>query len=296
MKRFLSGIALLVLAGPVGADEPALVIESGSLAARQVIALGRDLVVNGAVTSDAAVVGGDALVSGEVRGDLIVLGGDVRLGATARMGGDIFVLGGRLEADRGAHIEGRSVSYPTVGSAWLTLLEGPSLGLSALSPIVLGAKLALLTGWVVLTLVLFAAAGGGVLSTSRSVGDEPFRNFFVGLTGVLAAFLTALLFASLAAAMAGAPLLVLVVLVAVLLKLWGMTAVFHALGAWVLGRLGWRLTPLNAALVGLVILGTVKMVPLVGTWCWTVATFIGVGATLTTKFGRREPWFEPAAA
>ena len=296
MKSLLIGAALLLTALPLAAAESALVIEADSLAARQVIALGRRLVVNGTVTSDAAVVGADARVGGVVRGDLIVLGGDARLEPGAIVEGDVFVLGGRLDADRGARIGGRSVSYPTVGSAWLTLLEGPSLGLSPLSPIVLGAKLALLAGWTALTLLLFAVSGGGVLSTSRSVGDEPFRNFFVGLTGVLAAFLTALLFAALAATLAGAPMLVLVVLVALMLKLWGMTAVFHALGAWVLERFGKRLTPLNAALVGLAILGTVKLVPYVGTWCWTVATFIGVGAALTTKFGRREPWFEPAAA
>ena len=296
MRSLLCGAALLFLAVPAVAAQSAVVIEADSLAARQVIALGRDLVVRGTVTSDGAVVGADALVTGEVRGDLIVLGGNARLGPAARIGGDAFVLGGRLETERGARIDGRSVSYPTIGSAWLTLLEGPSLGLSPVSPIVLGAKLALLAGWVALTLLLFAVAGGGVLSTSRSVGEEPFRNFFVGLTGVLAAFLTALLFAALAATVAGAPMLVLVVLVALLLKLWGMTAVFHALGAWVLARLGKRLTPLNAALVGLLILGTIKLIPYVGTWCWTVATFIGVGAALTTKFGRREPWFEPAAA
>lgn len=296
MKSLLLGAVLLALAVPAAAAEPALVIETGSLAARQVIALGRQLVVNGTVTADAAVVGGDAVVGGEVRGDLIVLGGDARLGPAARIGGDVFVLGGRLDTERGARIEGRSVSYPTIGSAWLTLLEGPSLGLSPVSPIVLGAKLALLAGWVALTLGLFAVGGGGVLSTSRAVGDQPFRNFFVGLTGVLAIFLTALLFAALAATLAGAPMLVLVVLLALLLKLWGMTAVFHALGAWLLDRMGKRLTPLNAALLGLVILGAIKLIPFVGTWCWTVATFIGVGATLTTKFGRREPWFEPAAA
>ncbi len=296
MKSLVCGVALLTAAVPLAAAESALVIEADSLAARQVIALGRQLVVNGTVTSDAAVVGGDALVGGEGRGDLSVLGGNARLRPAASVGGDVFVLGGRLDAERGSRIAGLSVSYPTIGSAWLTLLEGPSLGLSPVSPIVLGAKLALLAGWVALTLGLFAVAGGGVLSTSRSVGDEPFRNFFVGLTGVLAAFLTALLFAALAATLAGAPMLVLVVLVALLLKLWGMTAVFHSLGAWVLERMGRRLTPLNAALVGLVILGAVKLIPFVGTWCWTVATFIGVGAALTTKFGRREPWFEPAAA
>ena len=296
MRSLVCGAALLAVAVPLAAAESALVIEAGSLAARQVIALGRELVVDGTVTSDAAVVGADARVGGEVRGDLIVLGGDAHLGPSARVSGDVFVLGGRLDTERGARIEGRSVSYPTIGSAWLTLLEGPSLGLSPVSPIVLGAKLALLAGWVALTLTLFAVAGGGVLSTSRSVGGAPFHNFFVGLTGVLAFFLTALLFAALATSLAGAPMLVLVVVAALLLKLWGMTAVFHALGFWVLERLGRRLTPLNAALVGLLILGAVKLIPYVGTWCWTVATLIGVGATLTTKFGRREPWFEAASS
>ncbi len=296
MRRLLCAAALLAAAVPLAAAESALVIEADSLAARQVIALGRELVVDGTVTADAAVVGADARVGGEVRGDLIVLGGDAHLGPSARVDGDVFVLGGRLDTERGARIGGRSVSYPTIGSAWLTLLEGPSLGLSPVSPIVLGAKLALLAGWVALTLTLFAVAGGGVLSTSRSVGGAPFHSFFVGLTGVLAVFLTALLFAALATSLAGAPMLVLVVMAALLLKLWGMTAVFHALGFWVLERLGRRMTPLNAALVGLVILGAVKLIPFVGTWCWTVATFIGVGATLTTKFGRREPWFEAASA
>ncbi len=301
MRTLLTGLLAAAAlatpaAGAVEGDRPALVIAAGSVARQQVIALGRDLVVDGEVASDAAVVGGGARVTGWVRGDLIVLGGDAELAPTARVEGDVFVLGGRLQADRGAQIAGRSVSYPSVGSAWLTLLEGPSLGLSPLSPVVLSAKLALLAGWMAVTLLLFAVGGGSVLSTSAAVHEQPFRNFFVGLTGVLAAFLTALFFGALAATLAGVPLLLLVVLVAVLLKLWGMVAVFHALGAWVLGRLGRRLTPLNTAVVGLVLLGAVKLLPWVGTWAWTVATLIGIGASLTTKFGRREPWFEPVAA
>ena len=41
-------------------------------------------------------------------------------------------------------------------------------------------------------------------------------------------------------------------------------------------------------------MGIVKFLPLVGVWTWTVATLIGIGAALSTKFGRREPWFELA--
>jgi hypothetical protein len=285
-------------ASEAGETGRALTIGEGSVASRQVVAMGRDLEVRGEAASDVAAIGGSVEVSGRVRGDVIVLGGNARLGSRAQVGGDVFVLGGELEAEPGARIEGRSVAYPTISSAWVILLGGPTLGQGTLSPVVVGAKLALVAAWLVWTFLLFAVGGRELLSTSRGVRREPFRNFFVGLSGTLALFLTALLFSAFAAVLVGVPLLLLAVLIALLLKLWGMAAVFHALGEWLLERFGQRWTPLNAALVGLCALGVLKLLPWVGAWSWTVASLIGVGASLTTKFGRLEPWFEssPAAA
>jgi hypothetical protein len=34
----------------------------------------------------------------------------------------------------------------------------------------------------------------------------------------------------------------------------------------------------------------------VGVWVWTATTLVGIGATLMTKFGRLEPWFEGESA
>lgn len=304
-SAFLLPILFLTLAAASGAQSPAdpaaepdgLVIGAGSVASRQVVALGRDLRVDGEAAADVAAVSGSIEVTGRVRGDVIVLGGDARLGSAAHVGGDVFVLGGRLEAQPGARIDGRSVAYPDIGSAWVILLGGPSLGQPSLSPVVIGAKLALIAAWLAWTLLLFAVGGRGVLSTSEGVRHEPFRSFFVGLSGVLALFLTALLFGAFAAVLVGVPLLLMVVLVGLLLKLWGMVAVFHALGAWLLMRvLRRRWIPLNAAILGLVVMGGLKLVPWVGTWSWTAASLIAVGAALTTKFGRREPWFEAQIA
>ena len=102
-----------------------------------------------------------------------------------------------------------------------------------------------------------------------------------------------------AAALVGVPLLVLLVVVALLFKLWGMTAVFHAFGLWLLRRVtSRRAAPLHAACAGLLALGVLKFFPWVGVVGWTAATLIGVGATVLTKFGRGGPWFtvDPAAA
>jgi hypothetical protein len=289
-------VSLLLLAGPAGTDQVALRLDKGSVARNQMVALGKDVIVAGEAMSDVAALEGSVEVTGRVDGDVVVLGGDARLGMEARVGGDVFVLGGTVQAAPGAHVAGRMVSYPTASSALVTLVEGPSLGLGFASPLVVGAKLALLAAWAALVLLLFAASGRQLLETADGIRREPFRSFLTGLTGVLALVMTALFFSAFTGGLVGVPLLALVVLLGMLLKLWGMVAVFYALGDWLARRL-WRrrrLRPLNAATIGLLVLGVLKFLPWVGVWVWTAATLIGVGAALSTKFGRQEPWFELA--
>ncbi|HYO11823.1 MAG TPA: hypothetical protein VE685_01345 [Thermoanaerobaculia bacterium] len=301
MRRLLAVLLLLpaVPAGAAGAapetaGEPALRLDRGSFVRDELVAFGRDLVVAGEALSDVAVVNGSLEVSGRVEGDVIVLQGNARLAPTARVGGDVFVVGGTVRAAPGAHVTGRMVSHSTASKALLTLVEGPSLGLGFASRVVVGTKLALLAAWAALLLLLFAASGRQVLETADGIQREPFRSFLTGLTGVLALVLTGLFFNAVAGGLGGVPLLVLVVTLAMVLKLWGMVAVFYALGDWLSRRFRLRLRPLSAATLGLLVLGGVKFLPWVGVWTWTAATLIGVGAALSTKFGRREPWFELA--
>ena len=280
----------------------ALVLRDGATARQALVGIARDVLVEGEALSDVAALDGSVRVRGGVAGDVIVLGGDAVVEGSGRIDGDVFALGGRVVAEPGAQIGGRAVSHPTASGAWVALMEGPALGSSPWDPLVLGAKLALVAAWLALTLVLLAVSGREVVSTARSVREEPFRNFFLGLTATLALLLAALLFAALTAGLVGVPLVVLVVLFALLLKLWGMVGVFTALGDWLGDRLGSAAggrrrgarTALAAALVGLAVLGAVKLLPWVGAVVWTIATLIGVGAALETKLGRREPWFETA--
>jgi hypothetical protein len=292
-------VGLFLLASPPrpasSPDMAALRLERGSMARHQLVAIGRDLIVDGEAEGDVAAVEGSVEISGRVTGDVVVLGGDVRLLPTARVGGDVSALGGVIRAAPGARVEGRMVSYPTASSAWVSLLEGPSLGLGFASRLVVGAKLALLAAWAALLLLFFAASGREVLGTADGVRREPLRSFFVGLTGVFALVLTGIFFSAFTGGLVGVPLLVLVVLLAMILKLWGMVAVFYALGEWLARRVFRRRPrPLNAATLGLLVMGMIKFLPWIGVWAWTAATLIGIGAALSTKFGRREPWFELA--
>jgi hypothetical protein len=275
---------------------PALHIAVGSVAEREVIAIGRDVVVGGEARSHVAAIGGSVRVEGSVAGDVIVLDGDVDLAASSTVGGDVFVVGGTLVAAPEASIGGRSAAYPTAPAVWLTLLEGPALGLSATAPAVLATKLALLAFWALVLLGACAFRGAALRATAREIRGQPFRSFFVGLAGVFALGLTTVFLSAVAAWLVGAPLLLLLLALSLAFKLWGMAAVFAALGGWLLDRLGRRrAVVLHAAGAGLVALGLVKFLPWIGTLGWTLATLIGVGATLITKFGREEPWLVEAA-
>jgi hypothetical protein len=297
-------IIALLAAPAVQAASPAepaaaLVLREGSVARQQLVGVGRDVIVAGRAMGDVAALDGSVRVSGSVGGDVIVLGGDAELESTAVVAGDVFALGGSVRAAPGAEVGGRMVSHATFRSAWLTLIEGPTLGLSALDPLVIGSKLALVTAWLALTLLLLAVSGREVTATAESVMARPFANVLAGLTAVLALLLAAVFFSAFAGALVGVPLLALVVLFALALKLWGTVAVFLAAGRALLTRLPGRRrrpTALDAAIAGLLLLGFVKLLPWLGAWVWTAVTLLGVGATLDSKFGRREPWFLPGAA
>jgi hypothetical protein len=275
------------------ARREALYLEPGSVARRQMVGVGRNVVVAGDALADVAALNGSVEITGHVAGQVIVLGGNVHLGPQGRVDGDVFALGGRIQADPGARLGGRSVSYPDASKAWLSMLEEPSLGVTMTSPLIVGIKLALLAAWAALLLILFAVSGREMLETAAGVRREPFRNFFIGVVAIIAFLLSAIFLSAVAGDLASVPLLVLLVLAATILKLWGMVAVFYAVGDFVAYRLlrrRWR--PLNAASLGLLLLGALKLLPYVGVWTWTAASFIGVGSSLSTKFGRREPWFD----
>jgi hypothetical protein len=275
---------------PESSEDTAYHLQGGSIARQRIVVLGRDLIVDGEARSHAVALNGSVRVSGSVDGDVIVLDGDALLSGSARVGGDVFVLGGRIVAADGSAIGGRSVAYPEASDLWITLIQGPVVGLSAFSPLVLGANLALLAFWVVVCLLLVGFSRRELLSTSDSVLQQPFYNFVVGLTGVAAMTLTAIFFSAFSGALLGVPLLILVAVIALVLRFWGMVAVFHALGDWLARRfkIDPPPLPLTAATYGLLALGVLKFLPLIGIWTWSIATFIGVGAALSTRLGRRE--------
>jgi hypothetical protein len=111
--------------------------------------------------------------------------------------------------------------------------------------------------------------------------------------------LTGIVFSYLVPYVVGTPLLIALGVFAILTKIYGMIAVFHAIGTKIAGaktaaqlaRKRWLRGDIAMVVIGLLVLGIARLVPVAGSIAWGAASVFGVGVALATKFGRREPWF-----
>jgi hypothetical protein len=99
------------------------------------VVVGGDARVEGTVVNALVVIGGQALVDGAVLGNVVSVGGPVTLGSSARVLGDISVIGGQLERRPGAVVEGmvkrRDGSWPVWRyrfGLWLALSLAMAVG------------------------------------------------------------------------------------------------------------------------------------------------------------------------
>ena len=168
-----------------GARPPGLRLEAGSVARQQIVAVGRDVVVDGEALRrrDGARTARSTVTGTRARR---------RDGARRRADPGFDRASSRATCwswaaaswpRGGSRLSGRAVAYPTVSRAWLTLLEGPSLGLRrdvaarARRQARTGRRLA---GAHPAALRLRRAAAG---RTSEEVQHEPLRCFAAGLVG-----------------------------------------------------------------------------------------------------------------
>jgi hypothetical protein len=153
--------------------------------------------------------------------------------------------------------------------------------------------------WAIAAIVVTLMSGREIRYSSIEVRTSPLHCFALGLVAVTSFVLTGILFNYLIPYVVGIPLLIALAVFAILTKIYGTIAVFHAVGAIVanarsredLAKRRWLRGDLVLVIIGVLILGAIRLIPVVGVVAWGVASIFGIGTALATKFGRREPWF-----
>jgi hypothetical protein len=159
-------------------------------------------------------------------------------------------------------------------------------------------SVSLLFLWLIAAVALTLISGKEIRYSSTELRISPLHCLALGLVAVTSFVLTAIVFSWLTSVIS-VPLLVTLATFGILTKIYGTIAVFHAAGTMVAGlrtreqlaQRRWLRGDLAMVIVGLLILGAIRLVPIVGTIVWGLASIFGVGVTLATRFGRREPWF-----
>ena len=236
-------------------------------------------------THDAYAFGHDFVVRDVIDGDLLVVGGNVVFTGNGRVRGNVVYAGGRVIGGEG-RIDGRA--YP------LASIEGAASSMTRTA-----VALSLLFVWLVTAVGVTLVSGREVRFSSIEMRASSLHCFVLGLVAFTSFVLTAIMFSYLVPFLVGIPLLAALAVFAILAKIYGMVAVFHAVGSLVAGprtreqlaSRKWLRGDVAMVVIGVLILGAIRLIPVVGTLAWSGASIFGIGVALATKFGRREPWF-----
>jgi len=246
---------------------------------------GKDADVAAPVNGSLQVYGGNVYVHAPITGDLLVIGGDVNIQDRGRIAGNIIYGGGRINGAEG-RVGGRVYS--------LTTLQGAAATMTKSAVIV-----SLLFAWLIVAVLVTLVSPAEVRHSAIEIRASALYCFALGLVGFTSFVLTAIVFSYLVPYLIGIPLLAALAVFAILTKVYGMIAVFHAVGTLVAGSRTreqlasrkWLRGDLAMVVVGVLILGAVRLIPVIGPIAWSFASIFGVGVALATRFGRREPSF-----
>lgn len=275
-------------------------VEAGEETSDMVVVFGEGT-MEGRTRGDMVVVLGRAYIDGTVGGDLVAPLSRVVLGPQARIRGDLVMVGGALEVDPLARIEGERVEV-----TWDKLREIP--GFAAVESFLDGIK-----GWVgeglflgrllphhwgwwwwmvigLATTYFFLAlvAPRAVSAGTEELEKQPVTAFFVGILGYI---LVNVLFLVLTATGVGVLVVPFFVVAVFIVQMVGKASVFQLIG-YRIGRQsssGGGMQPLPALLLGLGLFTLLYMVPILGIMAWLVTAPLGFGAALLAAFQALRP-------
>ncbi len=270
--------ALLWLAAPSAPPAP-----PASRASASVTTLGRDLVVSTPVDGRVLAAFANVRIEAPVSGDVVVWGGDVAFGRGGSVGGNLSVFGGELRAE-GVPPVGGVVSTPGallrlyLGEMRRAPWEMPGSG------VVWGLRLLGLAGWLAGTMLLLYLFGSPFARAAARAEEMLSTSVLAGALSVLTLFLAAAALLALVPSPLSVPAALLVAVVAVAAKVFGMGSLFLLLGQRLLGAVSARQRPAALA-TGFAVLGGVSLLPLLGPLLWSAASILAVGVAFLTRFG-----------
>ena len=283
MKVAMRSVIILSLLGLLLRPAAAVATEGGNI-----VKIGSDVTIEaGQKVSNVVAIGGQITVSGAVDNNVVAVGGSVVLTKTAVVGGSVVSLGGIIVSARDSQIIGTmtEINSSNLFETLTTALSAEWEGWSWIFAVI---SLSIFLVILVLALLIVALLPKPVRTVAEAIGENTFK---VALTGLLGLVLITPLALLLTVSVVGIALIPLEVIVVVCSMLLGFIAVCQFIGKKVL-TLFHRPNPsmLRETFWGLIIVWLIGWIPYIGWMVKAVAIVIGLGAALITRFGTYQGW------
>jgi hypothetical protein len=252
-----------------------------------ITSVGHDIVVSQAIPGRVVGVLSDVRVAARVSGDVIVWGGDVSFAPGGSVAGDLLVFGGSIVGPPGQAlpVEGRVATPGSLLRVYLSeMRRAPWEAAGHETSILGGLHLIALSLWLAVALALLYFFASPLARAAMSAEEDWSGSLLAGALGVLTLFLAAGAALSLLPAPLSVPIALAAAAVAVVSKIFGMSALFLLLGQKLLKNVAPARRPAALA-AGFAVLGGLSLVPFLGAVLWSVASIVAVGVALLSRFG-----------
>lgn len=293
MKKLIS---LLVIGIPIATGflfptsdfklEKDVILLANEIYNHNLVSIKGKLDIKGSVKESVLLLGGSLTFDGTVSEDVICIASRVIIGKNAVIKRDFFVIGGSLEKDPNAKINGEFFYFKFD----LKRIENTIIPILSDSRTLTLFKTVSIILWFIIALIVFA-----VFPQKIDQAEEVFENhqLKIGIIGLLALFsFIFLLFISiiLSFVIIGIPLFMALVLFCLITYVFGRTVVFYFIGTKLTHLVKLRtIPPASFILVGVVVYALLKFLPILGPVLLAILNIfefgIGIGYLFRRKLG-----------
>lgn len=271
-------------------------IEEGATVDGDVVVIGGNISIDGDVDGDMAIIGGNMMLTAAIDGDIVIIGGQANLASTAVVDGDIATIGGNVNKEPGAEVTGDITNNapPTV--------DVPDIPDSPEIPNPPNVDVNINPFWSILGKFVQAvvlAAIGMMLTLflqpqlDRAAGAIVRQPWVAGGYGLLAFIVLPVILVIMTLTIILIPVVAVVVLIFPLAWLFGIIAIGQEVGDRFAKAINQVWAPVLSTGFGtfllMLVVGFIELIPCVGWIPSALVALLGIGATIMTVFGTRNP-------
>ncbi|HEY3125073.1 MAG TPA: hypothetical protein VGK70_13560 [Thermoanaerobaculia bacterium] len=249
-------------------------------------AFARNIEIEKPVAGRVVAVLSDVRIASRVSGDVVVWGGTVTFSPSGFVEGNLSVFGGGVNVPEGKPLPVRGmVSTPgTLLRLYLDEMHRAPWQERSQGLLFRGLRLLALSVWLAVSLALLFCFASPFARAAASADTHWSSTLLAGALGVLSLLLATVAALALLPPVLSIPIAILLGLVAVAAKVFGMGALFLLLGQKLVRSVAPAKRPAALA-AGLALLGAISLLPFIGSVVWSAASVVAVGIAFLTRFG-----------